>query len=150
MPRPRYLWPPSQLPDFALGVVAAELAAARAAEQAPRRTGAGLRADAVALVVAAIVLFAPNPGLRYRLGEEIWFDHGLGPLLALFLYVRSRGWSSDESRRRRGRDADIPRGRVAAAATGIALGTSRRATRRRPAPPHLNSARSAPRRLCEA
>ena len=75
-----YLWPPAQLCDFLLGVVSAELAATHAAR--PRWRLAAPGADASCLAVAALVLFAPNPGSRYRTGAEELFDHGLAPLFA--------------------------------------------------------------------
>ena len=75
-----YLWPPAQLCDFFLGVVAAELAATHAAR--PRWRLAAPAADASCLAVAALVLCAPNPGSRYRTGFEELFDHGLAPRFA--------------------------------------------------------------------
>ncbi|KAJ8600234.1 hypothetical protein CTAYLR_001968 [Chrysophaeum taylorii] len=77
-----YLWPPSQLLDFALGACAAEWAAR--ADISHRH---GRLADAAFAIVLALSFSAPNPNLDYRDGYEPLFDHGLAPVLALFLYA---------------------------------------------------------------
>lgn len=84
--RALYLWPPGQLADFGLGVCAAE-AASRFRGGVEDRRRHGRLADAAAVGVSALVLLAPNPSLAYRSGYEVLFDHGLAPLLALFLYA---------------------------------------------------------------
>ena len=102
-----YLWPPAQIFDFALGVVAAEVAATRASRPRWRHAGAPLprgkedfhdatrrdatrrsqaAADATFFCAAGAVLFVPNAALAYRTGWEELFDHALAPVFAVFLY----------------------------------------------------------------
>lgn len=81
-----YVWPPAQLPDFALGAVAASVAL--------RHRGSGDRvrgtlADVSVLAIGAICLLVPAMGVRE--GGEPLFNHGLAPLLAAFLYGSAAG-----------------------------------------------------------
>lgn len=109
-----YIWPPAQMPDFLIGVVAAALARRRAVQPQPEAAaacgdtssdssegsptslrprcwangGRGLLADACVAVIAAIV-FATPPSDAPRQNVEVLFYHGLSPLMALFLYASS-------------------------------------------------------------
>ncbi|CAE8670298.1 unnamed protein product [Polarella glacialis] len=101
-----YVWPPSQLADFALGVTTAALARRHAAaassaseedsdEQEPgmRRVWArGLLADGCILIVGLTCLCAPWYGGRE--GWEPLFNHGFGLLFAAFLYGSAAGGGS--------------------------------------------------------
>ncbi|CAK9076661.1 unnamed protein product [Durusdinium trenchii] len=74
-----YIWPPSQVPDFALGAVAAEMARTG--------SGSGLLADACMLLVALCCFLIPSSGARE--GWEPFFGHALSPLFAGFLICSS-------------------------------------------------------------
>jgi peptidoglycan/LPS O-acetylase OafA/YrhL len=77
-----YIWPPGMISDFALGAVAAEIAASHKLSTMRRP---GLLADACVLAVFCAVIFAPNPAYEYRGGFEPLFDHALAPFFAIFL-----------------------------------------------------------------
>lgn len=90
-----YVWPPSQMADFAIGMVAASLArrhepgagSAGDARGAVLTTSPGVRgfmADASMVLVFAAVLLVPSSG--YHEGWEPLFNHALSPLLATFLF----------------------------------------------------------------
>ncbi|CAE8630548.1 unnamed protein product [Polarella glacialis] len=84
-----YVWPPSQLADFAIGMVAAALARRHGAEGARLR---GLLADTSLALVFAAVLFVPSSG--YHEGWEPLFNHALAPALAAFFYGSSAAGGS--------------------------------------------------------
>ncbi|CAE7442625.1 unnamed protein product [Symbiodinium microadriaticum] len=83
-----YLWPPSQMPDFAIGVIAATLAKRHDASSAksglPPAWLRGLLADLSLIIIFAVVLLVPSSG--YHEGWEPLYNHSLGPLWALFFY----------------------------------------------------------------
>eukprot|EP00930_Biecheleria_cincta_P017226 TRINITY_DN13757_c0_g2_i1.p1 TRINITY_DN13757_c0_g2~~TRINITY_DN13757_c0_g2_i1.p1 ORF type:complete len:454 (-),score=58.56 TRINITY_DN13757_c0_g2_i1:21-1328(-) len=90
-----YVWPPSQLADFAIGMVAASLARrhepgagsagdARGAVLMTNSQVRGFMADCSMAFVFAAVLLVPSSG--YHEGWEPLFNHALGPLLAAFLF----------------------------------------------------------------
>ncbi|CAK0811956.1 unnamed protein product [Prorocentrum cordatum] len=83
-----YIWPPSQLADFAVGAACAALARRCSAAGLPHgRCGVvahAALADASAVVAAALVLAVPSGGERE--GWEALFSHGLTPLYAAFLF----------------------------------------------------------------
>ncbi|CAJ1357652.1 unnamed protein product [Effrenium voratum] len=74
-----YVWPPSQLPDFALGAVTAQLAR--------ELGGCGTLADASLLLAALCCFLIPSSGARE--GWEPFFGHALAPLFAAFLGAAS-------------------------------------------------------------
>ena len=77
-----YIWPPSQVPDFALGCLAAELAVEAPAFQ-------GLLADLSLLLVALCCFLVPSSGARE--GWEPFFGHALCPFYASFLICSAKG-----------------------------------------------------------
>lgn len=70
-----YIWPPSQIADFALGAVAADIARGG--------NGSGKLADGCMLLVGLCCFLVPSSGARE--GWEPFFGHALGPLFAAFL-----------------------------------------------------------------
>lgn len=87
-----YVWPVSQLPDFALGAVAAALAIRHTSNeqqdagssQAGYSSARGFIADACVAVILVTCFVTPSSGLRE--GWEPLFNHGFALVLALFLY----------------------------------------------------------------
>lgn len=79
-----YVWPPSQLPDFLLGVTAAALARRHAGS---RSMFQGILSDASAALILLLVVVIPRSD--YHSGWEPLFNHCLAPLWALFLYESS-------------------------------------------------------------
>jgi len=91
-----YLWPPAQMPPWALGAVVAALAQRAApgeakeeesepsAVQGVMRAGWGFIATLVALAMAYLVLMVPNHD--YRAGYEPLYYQSLAPLTGLWLY----------------------------------------------------------------
>uniref|UniRef100_A0A7S4Q421 Acyltransferase 3 domain-containing protein n=1 Tax=Alexandrium monilatum TaxID=311494 RepID=A0A7S4Q421_9DINO len=78
-----YLWPPSQLADFALGMVTGALAR-RHVDGGPTARTRGFLADAALAVMVCIVMAAPPSG-QHR-GWEPLYNHGLALVLASYLY----------------------------------------------------------------
>lgn len=85
-----YVWPPSQVPDFMLGMIAAMLARHEAPSWQVNQGlvlsdwERGFLADVALIGVFAAVLLIPSSG--YHEGWEPLFNHALAPLLGIYFY----------------------------------------------------------------
>lgn len=91
-----YVWPPSQMTDFVIGMVAAALVrrhdTSRGAFGSPTANSAdfpstrlrGFIADIACAIILASVVIVPSAG--YHVDADALFDHALAPAIAAFLY----------------------------------------------------------------
>merc|ERR1711976_531319 len=79
-----YVWPPSQLADFVIGVAAAAVAKRQEVDAFIAECYRGILADISVMIVMVVSLCSPYGG--GRVGWEPLFNHGFALLLASFLY----------------------------------------------------------------